>query len=170
MLSLKREASHCQVTHTYAENFTISHLWLKGGKNPWVCFCSSRFLLKQLGWLHATADMQHSQPFLELAVGSKMLWAAQTRTERLLKGFLLLPVYETDIYTDSSFFFSSGARWQCGNALPLNMVAQLRVLYRSSSSGLDWPKSISAGSALTPEPSAGQQEKCKVYSFCFCSF
>lgn len=49
--------------------------------------------------------MQQNQPFLELAVGSKMLWAAQTRTERLLKGFLLLPVYETDIYTDSSFFF-----------------------------------------------------------------
>lgn len=89
------------------------------------------------------------------------------------EGFLLLPVYETDIYTDSRIFFHwfefffffppVGSRWQCGKA-------QLRVLYRSSSSGLDWPKSISAGSALKPEPSAGQQEKCKLYSFFFCSF
>lgn len=36
---------------------------------------------------------------------------------------------------------------------------QLRVLYRSSSSGLDWPKSMRAGSGLKLEPSGGKQEK-----------
>lgn len=35
-----------------------------------------------------------------------MLWAEETRTERLLKGLLLLPVYETNIYNDCSIFFS----------------------------------------------------------------
>lgn len=101
--------------------------------------------------------------------GSKILWAEETRTQRLLKRFLILPVHETHIYTDSSFFFLllvlDGS---AGVLFPLHTAAQLRVLYRSSSSGLDWPKSISAGSALKPEPSAGQQEKCKAYSFCFC--
>lgn len=36
--------------------------------------------------------------------------------------------------------------------------SQLRVLYRSSSSGLDWPKSMRAGSGWKPEPSAGGRE------------
>lgn len=40
------------------------------------------------------------------------------------------------------------------------MVTQLRVLYRSSSSGLDWPKSMRAGSGLKPAPPGGQQGKC----------
>lgn len=35
----------------------------------------------------------------------------------------------------------------------LAVGSQLRVLYRSSSSGLDWPKSIREGSGLKPEPS-----------------
>lgn len=103
-----------------------------------------------------------------IAGGSKILWAEETKTRRLLKRFLILPVRETHIYTDSSFFFLLVLDGSAGMLFPLNTAAQLRVLYRSSSSGLDWPKSISAGSALKPEPSAGQQEKCKVYSFCFC--
>lgn len=41
------------------------------------------------------------------------------------------------------------------------MASQLRVLYRSSSSGLDWPKSIREGSGLKSEPPGGQQKKCK---------
>lgn len=39
------------------------------------------------------------------------------------------------------------------------VVSQLRVLYRSSSSGMDWPKSSIAGSGLKAEPPGGQQEK-----------
>lgn len=39
---------------------------------------------------------------------------------------------------------------------PFDLVLQLRVLYRSSSSGLDWPKSIRAGSDVNPEPPGGQ--------------
>lgn len=48
--------------------------------------------------------MLQNQPFLELCRG--MLWAEQMRMKRLLRGFLILPVYETDIYTDLSPFFS----------------------------------------------------------------
>lgn len=40
------------------------------------------------------------------------------------------------------------------------VASQLRVLYRSSSSGLDWPKSIREGSGLKPESPAGHQKKC----------
>lgn len=43
--------------------------------------------------------------------------------------------------------------------LPPAVVSQLRVLYRSSSSGLDWPKSIKEGSGLKLAPPGGQQEK-----------
>ena len=56
-------------------------------------------------------------------------------------------------------------RWQCGNEVsPAAGCSQLRVLYRSSSSGLDWPKSIMAGSGLKPEPPGGQREKCNEIS------
>lgn len=47
-------------------------------------------------------------------------------------------------------------RRQRGNE-PSPVAAQLRVLYRSSSSGVDWPKSIRAGSAVKPAPPGGQQ-------------
>lgn len=40
------------------------------------------------------------------------------------------------------------------------VMSQLRVLYRSSSSGLDCPKSIRVGSGLKLEPPGGQQEEC----------
>ncbi len=48
--------------------------------------------------------------------------------------------------------------------LQLPEASQLRVLYRSSSSGLAWPKSIIEGSGLKPEPPGGQQEKCNKIS------
>lgn len=63
---------------------------------------------------------------------------------------------ETRIYTNLSYFFLDWVTVWVWSPL---QSAQLRVLYRSSSSGLDWPKSMRAGSALNPEPSAGQQEK-----------
>lgn len=40
----------------------------------------------------------------------------------------------------------------------LAAVSQLRVLYRSSSSGLDWPKSMREGSGLKLEPSVASLE------------
>lgn len=51
-------------------------------------------------------------------------------------------------------------RWRrCGEEVLPTAALQPRVLYRSSSSGLDWPKSIRAGSDLNPEPPAGQRGK-----------
>lgn len=68
----------------------------------------------------------------------------------------LLRIYR--LYIDLDEIWDDNAEKSVSSAL---LWSQLRVLYRSSSSGLDWPKSMRAGSAWKPEPSSGCEKKSK---------